>query len=65
MVDCKRWEAKGMSDAHLGRTGLERLHGPAEHLELALGERGAGCGGGGASLVVGHVDVDVDVGGVM
>lgn len=40
---------------HLGRTGLERLHGPAEHLELALGELGGGRGGGSAVLVVGHV----------
>jgi hypothetical protein len=43
-------------DVYLGRTGLERLHGPAEHLELALGERGAGCGGRSAGVVVRHSD---------
>jgi len=51
---------KGRSDAHLGRTSLERLHRPAEHLELALGKRGAGAGRSGTGLVVRHVD-DGDV----
>jgi hypothetical protein len=31
---------------YLGRTGLERLHGPAEHLELAVGELRSCIGGG-------------------
>jgi hypothetical protein len=52
---------KGREGTNLGRTGLEGLHGPAEHLELALGE-GRGPGGEGrstcrAGVVVGHVDV--------
>jgi hypothetical protein len=40
---------------YLRRTSLEGLHGPAEHLELALGE----CGGrasGSSGVVVRHFD---------
>jgi hypothetical protein len=46
---------------NLGRTGLERLHGPAEHLQLALGECGGACRGGGRStgVLVGHDDAGV------
>lgn len=44
---------------NLGRTGLEGLHGPAEHLELALGEGGGRAVGGSAGVVVGHVDGDL------
>lgn len=40
---------------YLGRTSLERPHGPAEHLQLALGERGARGGGRSTGVVVRHV----------
>jgi hypothetical protein len=42
---------------NLGWTGLERLHGPAEHLQLALGECGGARRGGG--VLVGHDDAGV------
>jgi hypothetical protein len=46
---------------NLGRTGLERLHGPAEHLQLALSESGGARRGGGrsTSVLVGHGDAGV------
>jgi hypothetical protein len=47
---------------YLGRAGLEGLHGPAEHLHLALSEGGRRSGGAigasGAGVVVRHGDVD-------
>jgi hypothetical protein len=42
---------------YLGRTGLEGLHGPSEHLVLALGELRGAVGGGGSGVFVGHGDV--------
>jgi hypothetical protein len=51
-----RWRGEGC--AHIRRTSFERLHGPAEHLELALSECGSRASGS-SSAVVRHVDSDV------
>lgn len=46
----------GRSYAHLRGTSFQRLHRPAQHLQLTLGECSARASGSGASLVVRHVD---------
>jgi hypothetical protein len=41
-----------MHATYIGRAGLQRLHSPAEHLQLALGEGGRAGGGGGSRSFV-------------
>lgn len=53
VVDLSRWISTGFHtiwrNTYVGRTGLERLHGPGQHLHLALGESGTGS----ASVIAG------------